>query len=352
VTHPDQATFAFATTPPKPPRSRYHVSIAGRTLTTTAAFDSYWYLASERQAIFYRRLRNDYPLTNDLILNTHRFTNTYRASDRVSQYLLSNVIAKSEPDPRDLLFRILLFKFFNRIDTWEALTRLVGNPSLANYTFARYRGAFDDLMAQGQKIYSSAYIMPSPPFGENRKHANHLRLLERMLADDLPRQLTSAPSIEAAYKLLLAYPSLGPFLAFQFTIDLNYSPLLNFSEMDFVVAGPGAQSGIEKCFVSTEGIPHSTIIASMTAMLSRETQRLGIHFNSLWGRPVQLIDAQNLFCETDKYAREAHPTITSASDRTKIKQRYHRNPQPIIPAYPAKWELTGTIPGLPQPQTI
>jgi len=35
------------------------------------------------------------------------------------------------------------------------------------------------------------------------------------------------------------YPSLGDFLTFQFTIDLNYSEPIAFSEMEFVVAGPG-----------------------------------------------------------------------------------------------------------------
>ena len=40
---------------------------------------------------------------------------------------------------------------------------------------------------------------------------------------------------------------MGDFLAFQLLIDLNYSNLTDFSEMDFVVAGPGARDGIRKC---------------------------------------------------------------------------------------------------------
>ena len=32
------------------------------------------------------------PWTSDYILQTYKFTNTYRASDRVSQYLINNVI--------------------------------------------------------------------------------------------------------------------------------------------------------------------------------------------------------------------------------------------------------------------
>jgi 5-hmdU DNA kinase-like protein len=66
----------------------------------------------------------------------------------------------------------------------------------------------------GQSIYSSAYIMPSPAFGDPRKHRNHLRLLERMMADRVPTQVAKAPSLESVFKLLLSYPSFGPFLAF------------------------------------------------------------------------------------------------------------------------------------------
>lgn len=45
---------------------------------------------------------------------------------------------------------------------------------------------------------------------------------------------------------------LGSFLAYQYTIDMNYSPYINFSENDFVKAGIGAIRGIKKCFYAME----------------------------------------------------------------------------------------------------
>jgi hypothetical protein len=65
-----------------------------------------------------------------------------------------------------------------------------------------------------------------------------------MMADDLPNRLYRAPSLRSVYEILLAYPGIGPFLAFQYAIDLNYSTLLDFDEGNFVVAGPGAIDGI------------------------------------------------------------------------------------------------------------
>ena len=58
------------------------------------------------------------------------------------------------------------------------------------------------------------------------------------------------------------YPSLGSFLAFQFAIGLNYSELIGFSEMEFVVADPGARDGIRKCFKDTAALTEAAIISA------------------------------------------------------------------------------------------
>src|SRR5262245_50737978 len=95
----------------------------------TVVFDSYWRFAVERLAMFYRRYSNPAgPWTSDPILSTYRFTNAYRATDRVSQYLIQEIQSRSDrsQDPREIFFRTMLFKIFNRIETWEALESLLG----------------------------------------------------------------------------------------------------------------------------------------------------------------------------------------------------------------------------------
>ena len=110
-------------------------------------------------------------------------------------------------------------------------------------------------MAPGERIYSAAYIMPSAgSMGHERKHSNHLALLERMMRDGLPGKIASASDMQHGFELLLSYPSLGDFLAYQYITDINYSELTQFSEMEFVVAGPGALDGISKCFADTAGL--------------------------------------------------------------------------------------------------
>src|SRR5271166_2829591 len=92
--------------------SRVH----GKPPQHTAVYDLYWRFAAERQAIFFRRLEGAaFPWTQDSILQTYKFTNVYRASDRVSQFLIRHVIYGDgySTVPEEVAFRTLLFKLFN-----------------------------------------------------------------------------------------------------------------------------------------------------------------------------------------------------------------------------------------------
>jgi hypothetical protein len=150
-----------------------------------------------------------------------------------------------------------------------------------------------------------------------------------------------------AYSQLLKVPTFGPFLAFQFLIDLNYSPFLNFSEMDFVVPGPGARDGMRKCFHDLGDYDEGDAIRWIAQRQEEEFSVRGLDFQSLWGRPLQLIDCQNLFCEVDKYARVIHPDIQGVTGRTRIKQRFSPLPATPQPWFPPKWGLNEHIEATP-----
>lgn len=322
-------------------RAAYDIRLpGGRVLKTTPVFDTYWRFASERQDIFMRRvLGTASPWTEDPILDRYRFTNAYRASDRVSQYLIRHVIYEGSQKAEEVFFRTMLFKLFNKIETWEILYSRLGALTWKEFSFDAYANVLDDLLEEGKRIYSAAYIMPSPAFGSPRKHRNHLRLLEHMMADGAPKKMAKASSLRGAFELLRSYPSLGDFLAFQFAIDINYSELTDFSEMEFVVAGPGARDGISKCFSDTAGLGYAEIIQVMSERADEEFKRLGLEFQRLWGRDLQLIDCQNVFCEVSKYARVAHPGIEGESGRNRIKQKYTPRDAPIPQWYPPKWGI-------------
>ena len=146
-----------------------------------------------------------------------------------------------------------------------------------------------------------------------------------------------------AFELLRSYPTIGDFLAYQYVTDLNYSKITNFSEMEFVIPGPGARDGIRKCFQDLGGLNESEIIKVVADRQEIEFRRLGLDFESLWGRRLQLIDCQNLFCEVGKYARIKHPEYSGVSGRMRIKQKFRANLNPISYWYPPNWGLNERI---------
>jgi len=332
-------------TPSQGGRSR-RLRVGGSVMVAGECFDSYWRFAAERMQIFHRRatgMRG--PWTQDPVLSRHKFTNVYRAADRASQYLIRDVIYAGSQDPEEVVFRVLLFKFFNRVETWELLRdRLGGTPSWEGYGFADYNGVLNDAMAHGERVYSAAYIVPNPAFGEARKHGNHLRLIEHAMTMGLPEQLSKAAGLRELYESLLRLPSLGPFLAYQYAIDLAYSSATQADESQFVVAGPGALDGISKVFEDTGGLSAAEVIAWMQETSRSHFERLDLDFADLWGRWPTLIDWQNVFCEVSKYTRATHPHVRGVSGRTRIKQEFRQTAGAIDYRFPPKW-------GLPPDQT-
>lgn len=317
-------------------------TVAGRPVVGSDVLESYWTLAAERQRVYHARVAGlPGPWTEDEIVSRYRFTNAYRAADRVSQDLI-RVIYDGSQEPEDVLLRVLLYRFFNKPETWEAIEATLGPVTAADFDPHACGAVLDQAMARGQTIYSAAYIVPPPPFGHARKHRNHLALVEVMMSTGLSQSLQRAAGLQDVFYLLSSYPSLGPFLAFQLTIDLNYSTVIDFDEDDFVVAGPGALSGLAKCFPDAQGVPAADLIRWMVDTQEEQLAHYEVDFENLFGRRLKLIDCQNLFCETDKYARVAHPGIPGRGKRIRIKQQYTSSGPLAPPRFPPKWGLRPT----------
>lgn len=314
-------------------------------------YDLYWKFAAERNAIFEKRLRGEpRPWTTDPILQTYKFCNTFRAVDRVSQYGIEFVSNWSEKNPHgyediDHLLQIVAFRLFNRSETWGGLVAFNAVPTRQNVRDGRLLRALEQVKKRDGKLFGNAFIIcATNAFGEESKHANRVKLLDLMFNKDsyCAKRILEAESLEAVYNELLRYPLIGPFTAYQIAIDINYSPLINFSENDFTKAGPGALRGLAKCFTDLGDFTPEQTIHWMVERQDEEFERLGLEFNGLFGRKLHAIDAQGLFCETDKYCREAVPTL--ASERVKIKAKYKQDPSPYTITLPPKWGLgDGTI---------
>ncbi|MCL4384077.1 putative DNA base hypermodification protein [Patescibacteria group bacterium] len=303
--------------------------------------ETFWYIAAERQKIFFNKLRGICPLTTDPILREYKFCNSYRASDRVSQFLIKKVIYENNNlREEDLLLRILLFRLLNKNETWMALENKIGIITKNNFKKEKLIKALAKISRAKGVIYGNAFILcANKYFGFEKKYENHLALLEKIFKEKINKKILEAKSLQELFEILKELPLIGDFMAYQMAIDLNYSPLFNYDENDFVAAGPGAKRGIRKCFESFED--EQKIIMWTVENQEKEFKRLGLNFQDLWGRKLHAIDCQGLFCETDKYCRVKFPELKS--NRTRIKTKYQPAKEKIEYFYPPKWGLNERI---------
>lgn len=304
-------------------------------------YDLYWYFACERQNIFVKKKSGEpSPWTSDPILQEYKFCNSYRVNDRVSQYLLKNVIYNGKHySDEDMLFRIIIFKLFNKESTWELLMNNFNDITLKTFDVKKYSEVLEKAISNGVKIYNDAYIScATKAFGYDRKHDNHLALLNKMFKEDkIEEKIVKCRTMEEGFNIIKSYPLIGNFMAYQLVTDINYSEVTNWREDEFTVAGPGSLRGIKKCFISKGKMSNEDIIKYMYEHQEEEFKRLNLKFNRIGNRPLQLIDCQNIFCELDKYCREARPELKS--NRTKIKKKYVSKPEKISYFYPPKWNI-------------
>lgn len=308
----------------------------------SGVYEFYWKFAFERQRIFESRLNGEQaPWTDDPILQNYKFCNVFRATDRVSQFMIRDVCYNSEKsNPEDRLFQIVAFRTFSNIETWESVTRILRRvPAIDDLVNCKFENALYRTRKNNGKLYTHAFILcANNAYGLGEKYLNHIELFKDMfISQNLGSKILNAKSLKEMYELLHSFPLMGDFMSYQIAIDLNYSDLVNFSENDFTKAGPGALRGINKVFKDTKSLTPEEVIMWMVKHQDEEFKKLGLDFKGLFGRKLHAIDCQGLFCETDKYCREAKPEIASA--RTRIKTKFQKTNKPIKFFFPPKWGL-------------
>ncbi len=314
------------------------------------AFKYFFWLRQERMNIFWKRWEGQpAPWTQDGMLEKYRLTNVYRACDRVSQYLIREVIYTPQAaglSPKDVLLRILVFKVFNKPDTWQYLEEQLGEPlCVANYNALLFSQWLAELK-EVQPIFNGAYIMAGSHRGYPNKRTKHgvwLEIIQQELLDgEVLDRIIEAKSLEEVYYLLKSCSLIGSFLAYQYSIDFNYSEVINFEENSFTKAGIGAQRGIQKCFELEARYSYEDYVHYTQDNLATLEQRYGYtDFVPLFDRPMTLVDFQGGFCETDKILRVKLPELNLKERR--IKQVYKPTGDPMTYFFPPKWGLNAYL---------
>ena len=306
----------------------------------------YFYFMQERMNMFWRKCEGKSHLTDDPILREYKFTNVYRACDRVSQYLISQVIYKDVEhySPEDTILRILVFKIFNKPSTWEYILQNYGDVRYSDFDPKRLSNVLTK-QRQTEAIFNNAYIMTGSSYRYQTLRYKHERWLQ-MVADEFVaggvlNAILQSKTLEEIFNLLSGCSFIGGFLAYQYAIDFNYSPYLNYSENSFVKAGIGAIRGITKCFKNYGAIYEDAIRYIQDNIEALRIKYGYIHFRPLPSHAPTLIDLQNCFCETDKYLRAKMPELLVGNVR--IKQHYRETLSSIDYEFPPKWNIRAKL---------
>lgn len=249
----------------------------------------------ERQEIWHRRfiLKQERPWTKDPILRDYKFTNAYRELDRASQWLIHNVLTDHTLSLEDLIFRTMIYRFFNQPDTF--------NKQLSEYaiTLPHYED-FDkqDLWEQvvtyrekADNPWHTAYLMnpgASKPQGWNKRGLfrddMYVNNVFQQVYDKIPaivKILKTAKSPHEIVSVLEGVLAVSGFMSHEFYLDFCYcakywkEPIMKFTQNDFTNVGPGCSTGIRMIFPSLKGKEQIQAIYWLMEMYQEAFEKIG-----------------------------------------------------------------------------
>lgn len=222
--------------------------------------NKFFAIAWERHRIYVlKELGIQKPWTQDPIFLDYYFCNVFRYLDKTSKWIIKNAIEPNEDDCH-LWKTIIMCRYISRISTLKNLQDtncLIDNQEWA-YKNLRI------MQKEGLKIFTNAFIVNSKtPSGWSDKVTYLFELIKEIhyryngKADFYLRGMVSMRQL---YDELLGLPGVGPFMAYQYTVDFTYSKRYLYDAHDtqtWTSLGLGAVRGMNRLLT---GFPSRTKI--------------------------------------------------------------------------------------------
>lgn len=265
------------------------------------------YFIWEREAIrIARENGHPAPWTNDPILGKYKFTNIHRVDDRVSQWILHNIITPYE-EREDLWFTLLIARLINWPPTLEKLLEKGVIPCApAEFSSAAFVSVVENCKAVQSKVYSGAYMVyptkMDPGGKKSQAIAKHIIGAAVEKADAISYEATRPDrTLEQFVTVMARCFGISTFMAGQVAADLTYSQVQMGKAPDlftYAPIGPGSSRGLnyllERAPTAGWGQEHfnrelMNIHQAIVDVLDIDT--------------MTLHDVQNCMCEYSKYCR-------------------------------------------------
>lgn len=233
----------------------------------------------ERQIIWKRRFieKRPRPWTDNRIFQESKFTNVYRELDRNSQWQINNILLDDELDLRNLVWKLMVFRFFNNPETFtfDASGKTVqgdlfkstdlisatqwrnGIPDYDEYDIKIFERFIRGVRAAGQNPYTTAYLINSQATpGKSRDYCYTQVVIPRLHVeiDDIIHAALYSTKPKELIERLKKLPAVADFIAHEFYQDFTYIPrytgrkFMPFDQNDYTNVGPGASIGIRLIF--------------------------------------------------------------------------------------------------------
>lgn len=269
------------------------------------------YFVWERENIRLLRERgvNREEWTTDEVLSKYKFTNIHRKDDRVSEWIIKNVV---EPcvGREDIWFILLIARLINWPPT---LQRMIDDGILFrpydDFDVKSFSACIESFKGESSKVYSGAYMVyptklnPGGPKSETL--AKHVLLPVLESAKEINHALYRT-DMEASVGRFVDQLSkcfgVSTFMSGQVAADMTYTnnaPLIDACDLfTYAPMGPGSQRGLNY-------LQHRSAFASwkqsdFNSALIRVWNNIYTELKIL---DLTLHDVQNIMCEYSKYCR-------------------------------------------------
>jgi hypothetical protein len=271
----------------------------------------YW--AVEREKIRLNKLLNKPQelWTSDPILAKYRFCNVRRQHDRVSQWLLLNVLNFcGEFDSQYTFIQwVALCRWVNWPPTLGAILA-DGGGDLVTYDQIDLKriGAFIDGLTTKGKTWTGAYMVRAPSKAKYPGVGKGQFVAETVVGALRDQQVFAhmmlalgSKKAEEVWKVLYSVPNWGTFMAGQVVADLTYCSLLEDAPdlNTWAPQGPGSRRGFNRLL--GRALCNKIDPSEWSDRLQGWRQDLIAEYSDF--SSLTLMDVQNCLCEVDKYLR-------------------------------------------------
>ena len=251
-----------------------------------------------------------FPWTQDTILSMYRFTNIRREQDKNSKYLLKMMREHGNKLTLNTLCNIMLFRLFNKIETYELLE---GWVDFEHYNLSKIQEQLyikADL-PEGYRYFTNAYLSSGMKKEFNKYFPkqkvrvmnipNTVALFGAKVYEDV-KQAKQPQEVIDAFKQI---KGISDFLAYQLFVDLTYLDDFPWSENEFVMSGPGCSLGLSYLFDDKGGLEDEELLFWLRDNCPITRDWCLEHMMDLpeEDRYMNVMSLENCMCELGKYMK-------------------------------------------------